>query len=283
MSSALSAFGRMLLRQQQPRFEVGEPRRHHQIVGGKFQPHFSRRLDEGEILVGQRQDGNLGEIDLLLAGERQQQVERTFKALDIDHQRRLVRAALRKLGFELQLFGVHAEPCAGCQTPAIESRRIRRGWRQRRSAPAVCAAPARPRPGARLRRPAPALRRRPRAFPAFCRCNGAPCRSPPRSPPWRARRASPTSAPIEISSLIKKPRKPNRITNHVPHYSGRSGGRRDRVDSCEHNMCSHPQRQTLQAAEKRQNRWLPASPGRCRPPAACRGCRRWRGRGRGCA
>ena len=42
-----------------------------------------------EILVGQRQDRNLGEIDLLLPRQRQQQVERALIALDIDHQRRL--------------------------------------------------------------------------------------------------------------------------------------------------------------------------------------------------
>ena len=80
----------MLLRQQQPRFQVGEPRRHHQVIGGEFEPHFARRLDEGEVLVGKRENGNLGEIDLLLARQRQQQIERAFEALDIDDQRRLV-------------------------------------------------------------------------------------------------------------------------------------------------------------------------------------------------
>ncbi len=64
-------------------------------------------------MVGERQNGNLGEIDLLLARQRQQQIERAFEALDIDHQRRLVGAALRQLGFEFldtRFVGVHTEP-----------------------------------------------------------------------------------------------------------------------------------------------------------------------------
>ena len=98
MSSALTPSGSVRLRQQQARFQIGKPRRHHQIIGGELQPQFARRLDEGEILVGQRQDGDLGEIDLLLARQRQQKVERTLKALDVDDQRGLVVAALRQLG-----------------------------------------------------------------------------------------------------------------------------------------------------------------------------------------
>ena len=43
-----------------------------------------------QVLVGQRQNGNLGEIDLLLPRQRQQQVERALIALDVDDQRRLV-------------------------------------------------------------------------------------------------------------------------------------------------------------------------------------------------
>ena len=76
--------------QQQARLEIGEPRRHHQIVGGKLEAQFPHLLDEGEVLVGQRQDRDLGEVDLLLARQRQQQIERPFEALDVDDQRRLV-------------------------------------------------------------------------------------------------------------------------------------------------------------------------------------------------
>ena len=75
--------------QQQARFQVGEPGGHHEVIGGEFEADLSRRLDERQILVGQRQDRNLGEIDLLLPRQRQQQVERPFIALDVDDQRRL--------------------------------------------------------------------------------------------------------------------------------------------------------------------------------------------------
>ena len=83
-------FGRMWFGQQQARFQISEPRRHHQVIGGEFQAHLARLLDESEVLIGQGKDRNLGEIDLLLTRQRQQQVERTLKALDVHHQGRLV-------------------------------------------------------------------------------------------------------------------------------------------------------------------------------------------------
>ena len=49
-----------------------------------------------QVLVGQRENGNLGEVDLLLPRQRQQQVERALVALDVDDQRRL--ALVGKLG-----------------------------------------------------------------------------------------------------------------------------------------------------------------------------------------
>ena len=101
ISSALGPSAVGGLRQQQPRFQERQPRRHHQIVGGKLEPDFSRGLDEHQILVGQRQDGNLGEIDLLLPRQRQQQIERAFIALDVDDQRRLAVGEFgRPAGFE---------------------------------------------------------------------------------------------------------------------------------------------------------------------------------------
>ena len=182
--------GARRLRQQQPRFQVGEPRRHHEIVGGKLEAQLPRLLDEGEILLGQRQDRDLGEIDLLLAGERQQQVERALEALDVDQQRRLVGAALGEFGLEgsrLRSSGEsRSSSCAansrraagkidpGRRLPHSQSRR-RRAARHRRQAPA-------PRP------PPPASRR-------ACRCNGAPDRSPPRATPASARRSIPTARP----------------------------------------------------------------------------------------
>ena len=75
--------------QQQARFQVSQPGGHHEIIGRELEADFSRGLDERQILVGQRQDRNLGEIDLLLPRQRQQQVERALIALDVDDQRSL--------------------------------------------------------------------------------------------------------------------------------------------------------------------------------------------------
>ena len=41
-------------RHQEPRLEIGEPRRHHQIVGRQFELQAAGALDEGQILLGQR-------------------------------------------------------------------------------------------------------------------------------------------------------------------------------------------------------------------------------------
>jgi hypothetical protein len=81
--------------QQQARLQERQPGRHDEIIGGEFEANFSRGLDENQILIGQRQDRNLGEIDLLLPRQRQQQIERALIALDIDDQRRL---AIREFG-----------------------------------------------------------------------------------------------------------------------------------------------------------------------------------------
>ena len=42
-----------------------------------------RRIDIGEILLGQSQHRDFGEVNLLLTRQHQKQVERTFKAFDI--------------------------------------------------------------------------------------------------------------------------------------------------------------------------------------------------------
>src|SRR6185312_16375285 len=45
-------------------------------------------------LVGEREDRDFCEIDFLLAREREQQIERPFEALDVDHHGRLAAGAL---------------------------------------------------------------------------------------------------------------------------------------------------------------------------------------------
>ena len=85
------------LGQQQPRFQVGEPGRHHEIVGRKFEPQPAGLLDEGEVLLGERQDRDAVEIDLLPAGEFEQQVERSLEPVDVDAQRRFAVGPLGEL------------------------------------------------------------------------------------------------------------------------------------------------------------------------------------------
>src|SRR5262249_56155526 len=78
-----------------------KPRRHPQIGRRQFEPQLARLLDEGEVLVRKRQNRDLGEIDLLLAREREQEIERALEALHIDDQCRFVARALgSNLGFK---------------------------------------------------------------------------------------------------------------------------------------------------------------------------------------
>src|SRR5262249_44738888 len=75
---------------------------------GKLEAELARLLDELQVLVGERQDRDFRQIDLLLAGEREQEIERAFEALDIDHQCRLAAGAVGLqlrggIGFQLDL------------------------------------------------------------------------------------------------------------------------------------------------------------------------------------
>ena len=77
------------LRHHQPALEVGEPGRHHQVIGGDLDALLAHRLDEGEVLLGKRQHRNLRQVDLLAPRQFEQQVERAFIAVDV-HVKHLV-------------------------------------------------------------------------------------------------------------------------------------------------------------------------------------------------
>ncbi len=133
-------------RQQQARLEIGEPRRHHQIVGREFEPHPPRCFDEREILVGEREDRDFGEIDFLLAREVEQQVERTFKTFNVDDQRLLTRRSIGRCSWiEGNDFSVHARltcgapACASCCAKAARACATSNGFGCRRAASAVSA------------------------------------------------------------------------------------------------------------------------------------------------
>src|SRR5262249_16265183 len=61
-----------------------EPCRHYQIVGRQLQVPLARRFDEFQILVGELQHRDLGDVDLLVARESQEKVERALEAVDSD-------------------------------------------------------------------------------------------------------------------------------------------------------------------------------------------------------
>ena len=79
-----AAFGLGRRGQQQARLEIGEPGGHDEIVGRELEPQLARFLDEGEILLGERQHRNARQIDLLAARELEQEVERPLEAVEID-------------------------------------------------------------------------------------------------------------------------------------------------------------------------------------------------------
>ena len=85
-------------RQQQRRFEVGEPGGHHEVIGRQFEPEILRLFDMGEVLVDERQDRNLAQVDLLPPREVQQQIERTFPAIEFEIQRLRLAPGCRFIG-----------------------------------------------------------------------------------------------------------------------------------------------------------------------------------------
>lgn len=83
-----------LLGNEQLRLEIGKPGCHDEVIGCKLDADTPGAFDEQQILLGERQHRNARQIDLLVAGEIEQQVERAFEAGDVDHQRRLMAGAL---------------------------------------------------------------------------------------------------------------------------------------------------------------------------------------------
>ncbi len=96
----VGALGLRRRRQQQARLEIGEPGRHDEIIGRQLQAQFTRRLDESEILLGEREHGNARQIDLLATREFEQQVERPLETVEIDGESRL---AVRSLDAKIVL------------------------------------------------------------------------------------------------------------------------------------------------------------------------------------
>ncbi len=72
-------------RQQHLRLESHEAARHVEIVGGLVEAEFVNHAQE---LVGDPRDRNVGDLDLLLPQQVQQQVERTVEPVELHHEAR---------------------------------------------------------------------------------------------------------------------------------------------------------------------------------------------------
>src|SRR5207302_3875726 len=77
-----------------------------EIVGREFEAPATGGFDKSEILIGQPENGDFQQIDLLAAGKRQQQIDRPFISVQREDQcliagrrRRLKHAYLRKVFF----------------------------------------------------------------------------------------------------------------------------------------------------------------------------------------
>jgi hypothetical protein len=88
-------------RQQEPRLQISEPRRHHEVIGCNFDFQVARLVDKGEILVGERENRDFGEVDLLVTRERKQEVEGAFEAAHVHHERRALGEPLAVRQFEV--------------------------------------------------------------------------------------------------------------------------------------------------------------------------------------
>ena len=212
MSSALGPSGVAGFRQQQPRFQIGEPRRHHQIVGGKLEAQLPRLLDEGEILVGQRQDRDLRR-DRPSAGGRAPAADRAGPR---SPRRRPSAPARRSRARRSSVSNASASLIRRSRAVIMAANsRARRGKINRRR--------RLPHSQSRSRRAAPPRRQAPAPRAATARISSSlplqcSTTSQPAASAARARSAiDPDSAPIEMSSLINSPSKPMkpRITSPI--------------------------------------------------------------------
>ena len=241
------------LRQQQARFEVGEPRRHHQIVGGELEPQRARLLDEGEILVGERQDRDLRQVDLLLARERRAADRAGPRS---PRRRRSAPARRRRAPATMPsndlVFVAHAR--LAIMRGELFTRR--RDIERRRA----CAAPRAPhrRAAARIAGELRASRRDRLHLVELAVAMKHHIAAGAQAPRGVRSASVPDSALMDTSSLINRPSKPMmpRITS--PTIVAGSGGRRDRVDAREHNMRRHPQREVWRADGTPRNRSPPS-------------------------
>src|SRR2546422_578103 len=69
-------------RQQQARLDLHQHRRHHQVLGGELQVLRAHDLDVLEVLARERRHRDVEDVEVFLADQVQQQVERPFEGLE---------------------------------------------------------------------------------------------------------------------------------------------------------------------------------------------------------
>ena len=81
-----AGFGRRA-RQQQARFDLGQDRGHHQILGRQFELDVLHQADVVDVLAGDLGHRDVEDVEVLPADQVQQQVERTFERVENHLQR----------------------------------------------------------------------------------------------------------------------------------------------------------------------------------------------------
>jgi hypothetical protein len=70
-----------LARQQHPRLDLGEHRRHHQVFGSQFETQCPHHGDVVDVLAGDLGDVDQQDVEVAAADQVEQQVERTLESL----------------------------------------------------------------------------------------------------------------------------------------------------------------------------------------------------------
>ncbi len=81
------ALGRLLGRQQHARLDLDQHRRHQQVLGGELEVGLAHFVDVAQVLPRQPRHRDVEDVEVLLADQVEQQVERAFEGLEEDLQR----------------------------------------------------------------------------------------------------------------------------------------------------------------------------------------------------
>ena len=86
----LGRLGRRRPRQQEPRLDLDQHRRHHQILGGELQVLRAHDLDVFEVLARERRHRDVQDVQVFLTDQVQKQIQRPLERLQ-DHFQRVGR------------------------------------------------------------------------------------------------------------------------------------------------------------------------------------------------